>query len=116
LIADELSYDKRNRRYFDTFGNRAYVFLRYKKVGNYSINPRRSRGVLRELSLDEAALHDLNVEWIASTYNLQGPALLPFLHFEGKYADSSKGLILYLYRVLCANETLCKNGRSSLAD
>jgi hypothetical protein len=99
LIAGELEQDEAYRQYFDDYGNRVYVFLRGKRRSYYHKQPKKLRGVLTELSLNEAAARDLGIGWIASTYRLEGNAALKWLRYEGKYADASGGFKIYLYRV-----------------
>jgi hypothetical protein len=110
LIAGELRADPTNKGYFDNYGSRVYVFLRGKRRAWYSAHPERLSGVLTELSLNEAALHDLGVGWVASTYLLRSRAALPFLHYEGTFADASGGFTIYLYRVREAVTRLATHG------
>ena len=110
VIAPELQKNKAIKDYFDTWGNRCYLFS--SEIGNNLLSTGGgNHGRIESFSIDFKSLHQLGAEYIISSIEIQ---LSADTHLEllGKYTDANSYWDFFVYRIVVP-PTLPKAGTVS---
>lgn len=94
IIAPELEIDEQNRRYFDNWGGRAYIFS-----NEVTYNPVKRMNVSEApMLIDPLAFERLGGKWIFSRIPITNSADLNII-LIGKYTDKTSPYEIYVYKL-----------------